>query len=534
MLESVCTLCGVKSSCELLNILESFCEESTVNVLITKYLHIQAQSSFLCVECFEQIKSFHKYYKKVHETQKTFSISNTNKFSADNNEEETKGDFKVSSSAGSYNIKCVKEEPNEIFDVLIEHLIQSEKSNDVEVRKIDGNNFVDDGKSEDSKSDLDVKPEKNKINPLWSQSQKIPSRKKRCKTKIKEDIDPTDIKDELELDISSLKQENFKNIDYDTDKDQDNKICSFMNLICAICNEKFTSFNGIKRHYNNIHQTRGFINCCKLKFYTREELIDHIDCNHFNSDRLKCHLCDKKLVNTRSLKRHLIGVHQMKKEELYPCEICPDKSFSNRVDLKKHKYEVHTTSKYECLKCKRTFKGEMNLRLHEEKICNRERAPRVCDFCGKIYKSSSGFYKHINEVHKRKVEGLQECDKCGKLVNRLAFHKKMVHPPEGTIIKCKQCDKVLKTMFALRNHQEKAHRIEKRNFLCNICNKAFKRRKLLLEHTACHTGQPLYTCNYCPRTFQHGSNYLKHKKSQHAEEWAEEKRVKLLSLKDNK
>ncbi|XP_055381421.1 zinc finger protein 626-like isoform X2 [Condylostylus longicornis] len=497
MLENACTLCNVESANELINIVESFYEETNVKALITKYLHIQAQSTSLCIECFEQIKSFHKYYKKVHEVQKYISFRKTNKFSTDKNEEHKTKDLTISPPAKGF----IKVESNEVFDVFVGNSIQSEISHD----------------------NTSIKVEESKITQLQDESHKTLIREKQYNTKNIEDSNLTIIGDETEPDVSPLKPENSK-IDFNVAKDQDNKLYSFMNLNCTMCNEKFTSFNGIKRHYNNTHQTRGFINCCNLKFYTREELIDHIDCNHFNSDKLKCHLCEKKLVNARNLKRHLIGVHQLKKEELYPCDICPDRSFSNRVDLKKHKYEVHSSSKYECLKCKRTFKGELNLRFHKENICNREPAPRVCDFCGKIYKNSSRFHRHMNEVHKSKLAGLQKCDQCGKLVNRLPFHKKMVHPPEGTVIKCKQCDKVFKTMFALNYHQEKTHRIEQKNFSCNICNKAFKRRKLLLEHTACHTGQPLYTCNYCSRTFQHGSNYSKHVKSQHAEEWAKEKK----------
>lgn len=46
-----------------------------------------------------------------------------------------------------------------------------------------------------------------------------------------------------------------------------------------------------------------------------------------------------------------------------------------------------------------------------------------------------------------------------------------------------------------------------------------------------HTGEVLYTCTFCPKTFNSGANMHAHRKKAHPTEWEEEKRIKLESLK---
>lgn len=40
---------------------------------------------------------------------------------------------------------------------------------------------------------------------------------------------------------------------------------------------------------------------------------------------------------------------------------------------------------------------------------------------------------------------------------------------------------------------------------------------------ATHTGDVLYKCDYCPKTYNSRANYVKHRKTVHPKEWAEHK-----------
>ena len=83
---------------------------------------------------------------------------------------------------------------------------------------------------------------------------------------------------------------------------------------------------------------------------------------------------------------------------------------------------------------------------------------------------------------------------------------------------CVYCNKVSPNKDALRSHIKYVHLID-RMFKCHLCEKAFKRAIELTEHTASHTGNILYTCTYCPKTFNSKANKHAHRKKAHPEEW---------------
>ncbi|TMW39645.1 hypothetical protein DOY81_015275, partial [Sarcophaga bullata] len=50
---------------------------------------------------------------------------------------------------------------------------------------------------------------------------------------------------------------------------------------------------------------------------------------------------------------------------------------------------------------------------------------------------------------------------------------------------------------------------------CTICAKAFKRPDALREHMASHSGTALYTCPWCPKSFNSNANMHAHRKKMH-------------------
>lgn len=89
---------------------------------------------------------------------------------------------------------------------------------------------------------------------------------------------------------------------------------------------------------------------------------------------------------------------------------------------------------------------------------------------------------------------------------------------------CSQCGKVCSTRSSLAAHVRYVH-LKISDHKCNICQKEFRRKLELTEHMARHTGEVLYRCPNCPKTFASSSNYFSHRKNRHPESLTDEKLV---------
>lgn len=90
---------------------------------------------------------------------------------------------------------------------------------------------------------------------------------------------------------------------------------------------------------------------------------------------------------------------------------------------------------------------------------------------------------------------------------------------------CNVCSKECTTSSSLSAHIRYVH-LKIKDFECSVCNKKFRRKLELTEHMARHTGQVLYTCPFCPKTFTSSSNYFSHRKYRHPTQLAESKSKK--------
>lgn len=87
---------------------------------------------------------------------------------------------------------------------------------------------------------------------------------------------------------------------------------------------------------------------------------------------------------------------------------------------------------------------------------------------------------------------------------------------------CNVCSKQCTTSSSLSAHIRYVH-LKIKDFECSVCNKKFRRKLELTEHMARHTGQVLYSCEFCPKTFTSSSNYFSHRKYRHPTQLAASK-----------
>lgn len=163
--------------------------------------------------------------------------------------------------------------------------------------------------------------------------------------------------------------------------------------------------------------------------------------------------------------------------------------FALKFVLVKHKLTHSLEKNFVCDICAKSFSSKCNLQSHMVHHLPAT-SPRVqCPICQLWYKNTDTLRTHM---HRHRDQRRHVCDTCQK-----------------------ECT----TRSALAAHVRYVH-LKVQQFECNICQKQFRRRLELIEHKARHTGETLYKCPFCPKTFASNSNYFSHRKNRHPTQFA--------------
>ncbi|KAM7345293.1 uncharacterized protein ACRADG_011658 [Cochliomyia hominivorax] len=345
-------------------------------------------------------------------------------------------------------------------------------------------------------------------------------------SKIESDLEEDfDINNSVDCQQDKSLPENCKFLDSRNSQEDDEYIEKHMKeILCDLCETKLEDFNAMKRHFHTVHNQKGYIQCCYKKYYHRGHLADHLRW-HLNPEFFKCLQCGKNLSDRSNLRNHIIRVHRPSNVDFkYACDKC-DKSFAQEFLLRLHKV-LHegTEEDFPCTYCGKFFRNAAFLKRHVN-IVHLRKNEKICDICGQTCSTATGYKSHMRKHEHDPVK----CPVCGlRLKNQhcLKRHLKVQHPEGGKKpYPCSLCKHVAYTAKTLRNHVYYMHE-KSYDHKCTICEKAFKTSKALREHLATHTGDKLYTCNFCPKAYNSFSNLVSHRKKLHSKEWEEEKRRK--------
>ena len=244
-------------------------------------------------------------------------------------------------------------------------------------------------------------------------------------------------------------------------------------LICMMCGKNYKTKNQLSLHKNNVHR---FEQCsCKIcgKTFERRKLL----ANHMNLHKNKkclscektfkfasyhkhvqfcknynCTICDFETKSRKTFKNHTIQ-HEMKKEQN-----CPHCNYSSlkTSNVKRH-IRQHNQGMFDCDKC-----GKQVSILSAEKHKETHTKRLECNICGKHFKLSNAFNKHIAKHSEN-----------GKIVVRQEHN-------------CSHC--AYKSYFKgnLRKHIVRKHVNPKPNpekkKICEICNFTFTKSSNLSCH----------------------------------------------------
>lgn len=205
------------------------------------------------------------------------------------------------------------------------------------------------------------------------------------------------------------------------------------------------------------------------------------------------------------------------------CEHCP-KRYTKQYLLDQHRI-IHMERNVPCDICDRRFPSVSMLCTHVKMVHGNYGT--MCDICAQVIRGRAAFQRHQLE-HAGITEPKVQCDICGSWHKNKYSLKKHVRRHNGSSEECtcNICGKVSPNRSAMLSHQRYVHNAD-RVHVCSVCSKKFKKAINLKEHMATHTGEVLYKCPHCPKTFNSNANKHSHRKKCHPKEFEEARKARM-------
>lgn len=149
----------------------------------------------------------------------------------------------------------------------------------------------------------------------------------------------------------------------------------------------------------------------------------------------------------------------------------------------------------------------------EQKAFKLQNKARICDVCGKFFKTTAALKAHLN-CHRKK-----ECPYCQKILKTHSHYNYHVKRHKTSIkrvrkrnyFNCNECPYYSVNKSTLEAHINKNH-LYVRPYVCQTCTKAFYKKSHLTEHILTHKKITTVTCEYCGEGFVSKKTLLIHLK----------------------
>ncbi|XP_055598785.1 zinc finger protein 765-like [Uranotaenia lowii] len=234
--------------------------------------------------------------------------------------------------------------------------------------------------------------------------------------------------------------------------------------------------------------------------------------------RPKCTECSKTFSCNLRLNYHYALKHTVNSEEVdqeAECVICNQK-LQSKAKLIWHMTYYHGKKEtFSCDQCKAIFREPFKLEDHYA-AAHLGKPRYECEFCKKQFFHRSAYQVHRKHKHPKEHSELVKNGRKAPL-NIINVLDDAASKPSK--FQCKICNEKFDNRFVFEDH--KSSHPKKLKHACNKCDKTFGHKDSLEYHFAKeHIGKPRYGCDFCDKQFYHSSDYYKHRKSRHSEEYA--------------
>lgn len=283
------------------------------------------------------------------------------------------------------------------------------------------------------------------------------------------------------------------------------------NVECPICH-KFVNRNNFRAHQRT-HDSKKFrCDICGNGFVVEKSLKRHVMEVHEKLGRKECEFCGRIFSDSSGYKRHMA---KHSEDGMIPCQTCG--KLVNKYLLASHA-RTHEPKEYVCDLCNKHFGTKRCVERHimyvhaKEPKRHHKSSPSTCSICGKSYSDPANFRRHL-ETHSDSAK--IPCPTCNQLFTRsqLYTHQR-IHGPKNFF--CERCGKSFVTNSALQKHIQDVHQRLGQS-VCSICNKVLANKISFRKHMAGHSDEGKVQCTVC------GKLVTKHLLAQHSQIHGEKK-----------
>ncbi|KAF1383805.1 hypothetical protein PFLUV_G00135630 [Perca fluviatilis] len=304
-------------------------------------------------------------------------------------------------------------------------------------------------------------------------------------------------------------------------------------LTCQECGQAFTYYKSFEKHQSRCSKraprrkeptnaNHCVINACNFRSAdnsngrhaeaspeTKESetaktltSAEHADDSRTESRAIKCTMCEKNFSEIVLMKRHYSKSHKVRGS--YPCPLCK-RTFVRLCELVRHQQNKRL---YQCGACKKCYTKPGLLNDHE-KVHSASVAPRICETCGKSFKSLAHLILHQSKHRERQPSVCSDCGKQFSTKDCLRAH--MVRHTGG--YPCPVCGKKFYQKTYLKWHLYKHTGQEP--YLCDTCGKGWPSAAQLKLHMIEHTEERPFKCEDCGACYKRGSHLMAHRRAKH-------------------